>query len=175
MLKSKSQAAAPAPRRPLKRPLEAEGGPAQDEDDAPQQPAYVDRAAARRAVHPSYSHATAVAVAVARATASSPAPRALAATPAQGASTPLPATNVGHSLLLKHGWTPGQALGSGSTDGPGRVKPVEVTRSAGEGRRGLGMKSVATGPALGGGGDGDGEEKADWRDEGRAKRWAMLN
>jgi len=172
MLKPKSAAAAaPASQRPPKRGLDANGGPAED-DEEPQQPAYVDRAAARRAVHPSYSHASAVAVAAARAFVSSPAQRVTVA-PVQDASKPLPASNVGHSLLLKHGWTPGQALGVGA-DEPGRVEPVEVTRAAGEGKRGLGMKSVAPGPALGGA-EAAGEDKTSWRDEGLAKRWAMLN
>lgn len=172
MLQPKAQAADVASQRPLKRAIDAEGGPAEDEnEDSALQPAYVDRAAVRRAVHPSYSHATAVAVAAARAAAAS---ERVVVAPAQSAMKPLPASNVGHSLLLKHGWTPGQALGAGDA---GLVEPIEVTRSAAEGRRGLGMMLTQPPPlssvAPSGRWAGNGNDKGDYREEGRSRRFAV--
>lgn len=145
---------------------DAEGEDSQD-GDGPQarKLAYMDRAAARRAVHPSFP-----AVGGSSSGGRQPAAQAViaaAAVPAQDARMPIPTTNIGHTLLLKHGWAPGQALGRAED---GRVDPVEVKRAAGEGKRGLGMKSVAV-PASAVDG---GEEKASWRDEGREKRWREM-
>ncbi|KAJ7727291.1 hypothetical protein DFH07DRAFT_851884 [Mycena maculata] len=73
---------------------------------------------------------------------------------------PLPATNVGHRLLLVQGWTPGSSLGiSEGRDGDriGLTAPLEVASTTR--RAGLGMAKVTA--AMSG----------DWREDGRQKRW----
>ena len=64
-------------------------------------------------------------------------------------------------MLLKKGWTPGAALGLAGGAGGGRTEPLQVTRMAGEGRKGLGIKSVEV----------SGDIEGDWRDQGKSKRW----
>ena len=57
--------------------------------------------------------------------------------------TPLPTSNIGHRLLMKQGWTPGNALGllDPLDDRVGLVEPLEVKSS--QNRAGLGIKSSA--------------------------------
>lgn len=131
-------------KRPGKRPL--------DDVEPDNRQEYIDRSAARRAVHPSlppllnaHSHLPA----------SQPAAVTRPTVP-----QPIEKSNVGHALLMKHGWQPGQSLGLGE----GRLEPVESTRAAVEGKRGLGMKSVETAVKEGG-------VNPSWRDEGRERRW----
>jgi hypothetical protein len=72
--------------------------------------------------------------------------------------TPLPATNIGHRLLLSQGWTPGSSLGQ---DWEGRIwltAPIEVVSTAR--RAGLGMPSKSTTMT-----------SDDWREDGRQRRW----
>jgi len=64
-------------------------------------------------------------------------------------------------MLLKKGWTPGEALGLAGEAGGGRTEPLQVKRMAGEGRKGLGIKSVEV----------NSEVEGDWRDQGKSKRW----
>ncbi len=84
---------------------------------------------------------------------------------ASAPSTPLPATNIGHLLLLKQGWQPGTGLGVPETedgDVSGIVNPVEVVRN--QGRMGIGMPLSESTPT----------ESLDWKAEGKLKRWANL-
>ncbi|KAJ7494667.1 hypothetical protein B0H11DRAFT_2002921 [Mycena galericulata] len=71
---------------------------------------------------------------------------------------PLPATNIGHRLLLAQGWTPGSSLGQNwDGNGTGLTAPLEVAST--RQRAGLGMGKVATPPV------------GDWREDGRQRRW----
>ncbi|KAL7414647.1 hypothetical protein BDY24DRAFT_385926 [Mrakia frigida] len=123
---------------------------------------YQDRAALRREIYPdeplpppitSYSKKR------------KPNPTSLSAPPkpsaAQTSYSALPSTNVGHAMLLKKGWNPGSALGLAGEAGGGRTEPLQVKRLAGEGRKGLGVKSVEV----------NGEEEGEWRERGKSKRW----
>lgn len=64
-------------------------------------------------------------------------------------------------MLLKKGWNPGSALGLAGEAGGRRTEPLQVQRLAGEGRKGLGVKSVEV----------NGEEEGEWRERGKSKRW----
>ena len=130
---------------------------------------YVDRSARRRLLHPTRDTPPGIArptsagpssVGVAHPEPTSvswePPPQVVISEP----PTPLPASNIGHKLLLQQGWMPGTALGdfpvpatdrdaeSSSTSARiervGLTEPLEVKHQ--QGRAGLGMKSVA--PAL---------------------------
>ncbi|CEO95539.1 G-patch domain-containing protein [Plasmodiophora brassicae] len=57
----------------------------------------------------------------------------------QGLATPIPASNRGHQLLLRMGYTPGQGLGK---TGSGVQEPIAIDTSPGS-RSGLGLKRHA--------------------------------
>ncbi|KAG7451112.1 uncharacterized protein BT62DRAFT_990761 [Guyanagaster necrorhizus] len=63
--------------------------------------------------------------------------------PVSRPATPLPSTNVGHRLLLKQGWQPGESLGL--TVGEGVVEPLDAGAMSSIGRRGLGMPRPLSG------------------------------
>lgn len=121
---------------------------------------YVDRSAKRRALFPSSPLDTPGA----------PRPRNDSPSAASSGSTqipeaaappqPLPASNIGRQLLMKQGWQPGTALGSGE-NASGLVEPLEV--SATSNRSGLGMPEKAPTPSSG-----------DWRESEKHKRWADM-
>ena len=83
--------------------------------------------------------------------------------------TPLPTSNIGHRLLMKQGWTPGDALGVSDPldDRVGLVEPLEVKSS--ENRAGLGIKSSASvsAPDLS-------DSRMTWKERERMKRFATL-
>lgn len=83
--------------------------------------------------------------------------------------TPLPTSNIGHRLLMKQGWTPGDTLGvSDPPDGQvGLVEPLEVKSS--QNRAGLGIKPPAAvfTPDLSGAG-------TTWKEREKMKRFAAL-
>ncbi|KAG2107080.1 hypothetical protein BD769DRAFT_1502095 [Suillus cothurnatus] len=121
---------------------------------------YVDRSAKRRALFPSSPLDTPGA----------PRPKNDSPSAASSGSTqipeaaappqPLPVSNIGRQLLMKQGWQPGTALGSGE-NASGLVEPLEV--SATSNRSGLGMPEKAPTPSSG-----------DWRESGKHKRWADM-
>ncbi|KAI5982268.1 hypothetical protein EDD15DRAFT_2378035 [Pisolithus albus] len=77
---------------------------------------------------------------------------------------PLPESNIGRQLLLKQGWTPGQALGSSlDEDGSGLVVPLEVTPLPS--RAGLGMPDK-TGPPP--------PSFHRWREESKERWWESM-
>lgn len=80
---------------------------------------------------------------------------------------PLPENNIGRQLLLKQGWTPGQALGSSldedGKNGSGLVVPLEVTPLPS--RAGLGMPDK-TGPPP--------QSFHRWREESKERRWESM-
>ena len=83
--------------------------------------------------------------------------------------TPLPTSNIGHRLLMKQGWTPGNALGISDPldDRVGLVEPLEVKSS--QNRAGLGIKSSAavSEPDLSG-------SRMTWKEREKMKRFAAL-
>ena len=84
--------------------------------------------------------------------------------------TPLPTSNIGHRLLMKQGWIPGDALGVSDSldDRVGLVEPLEVKSS--QNRAGLGIKSVAAAvsvPDLSGAG-------MTWKEQEKMKRFAAI-
>ena len=83
--------------------------------------------------------------------------------------TPLPTTNIGHRLLMKQGWTPGNALGVSDPfdDRVGLVEPLEVKSS--QNRAGLGIKSSAavSAPDLS-------DSRMTWKEREKMKRFAAL-
>ena len=83
--------------------------------------------------------------------------------------TPLPTSNIGHRLLMKQGWTPGNALGVSDPldDRVGLVEPLEVKVS--QNRAGLGIKSSAavSEPDMSG-------SRMTWKEREKMKRYAAL-
>ena len=73
----------------------------------------------------------------------------LAARAAARDSAGLPESNLGHRLLVAHGWAPGEGLGK---EGEGRVAPVEAFLK--RDRRGVGGETVASLTLVGASGDG---------------------
>ena len=138
---------------------------------------YVDRSAKRRALHA--ASADAPGVDESRLYASVPqtalSSRSVSVTPSPPVSappTPLPASNVGHRLLMKQGWTPGSVLGAldaqdehveGSV---ALVEPLSVAPRVA--RAGLGADSA---PNLG---NSTGSSGLSWQDEGKYRRWSNL-
>ena len=123
-----------------------------------QSSSYVDRSAKRRALYPSSPVDTP----------GTPSPRSDSPSVASSGTTlvpenpsppqPLPESNIGRRLLMKQGWQPGTALGSG--DNPsGLVEPLETSVTSH--RAGLGMPEKTPTPSSG-----------DWRESGKQKRWA---
>ncbi|OAX41157.1 hypothetical protein K503DRAFT_736123 [Rhizopogon vinicolor AM-OR11-026] len=130
-----------------------------------QSSSYVDRSAKRRSLYPSSPLDSPGA----------PSPRSNSPSAASSSSTsapsptpenppkpqPLPESNIGRRLLMKQGWEPGTALGSGE-NASALIEPLEA--SAPSHRAGLGMPDTA--PTSFGG---------DWRESGKQKRWANLD
>jgi len=83
--------------------------------------------------------------------------------------TPLPTSNIGHRLLMKQGWTPGNALGVSDPldDRVGLVEPLEIKSS--QNRAGLGIKPAAVVSGL----DLSGAETS-WKEREKMKRFATL-
>ena len=83
--------------------------------------------------------------------------------------TPLPTSNIGHRLLMKQGWTPGNALGVSDSldDRVGLIEPLEVKSS--QNRAGLGIKSPAavSEPDLSG-------SRMTWKEREKMKRYASF-
>lgn len=125
-----------------------------------QSSSYVDRSAKRRALFPNSPLDTPGA----------PSPRSDSPSVASSGSTPipespappqpLPESNIGRQLLMKQGWQPGMALGSGE-NASGLIEPLEVNVTLH--RTGLGMLEKAPTPSSG-----------DWRESGKQRRWADM-
>ncbi|KAF8149862.1 hypothetical protein B0H34DRAFT_164905 [Crassisporium funariophilum] len=137
---------------------------------------YVDRAARRRSLHPSSRPDTpGISSSSFAPTATTDAPLQLAEQTAIASPVvsqppiPLPATNIGHQLLMKQGWTPGNALGTPSEDSEGRVglvEPLEVKST--QNRAGLGVKHVVvTAPESSSSG-------MNWKEREKMKRFQAL-
>jgi len=132
---------------------------------------YVDRAALRRFLRPP-SGPDAPGIRITSPIAPPPSSRnsspCVSATESQP-PMPLPTSNIGHRLLIKQGWTPGDALGVSDPldDRVGLVEPLEVKSS--QNRAGLGIKSVAaaSAPDLSGSG-------MTWMEREKMKRFAAL-
>jgi hypothetical protein len=111
--------------------------------DAVSSAAYVDRSARRRVLYP-LSHGDSPGVPtplIITSRSSSPAASAPSrrqrTPPSVSISEPLPTTNIGHQLLLKQGWQPGESLGLVPVPGS-LVEPLDlVTKRS---RVGLGMQ-----------------------------------
>ncbi|KAF8625547.1 hypothetical protein AX15_005314 [Amanita polypyramis BW_CC] len=145
-------------------------------DNSPQ---YVDRSARRRALHPS-SHSDSPGVQSApfhtqpSTRLSSPGPtlevqRPPPPEPVSQPATPLPSSNIGHRLLMKHGWTPGTALGAPDRDADknriGLVEPLEISPTAN--RAGLGSREVKAMHS-------HDSASGDWRERGLYQRWRSI-
>ncbi|KAG1733635.1 uncharacterized protein EDB91DRAFT_1148557 [Suillus paluster] len=143
----------------LKRTLLSRHGAAKSSASS-QSSSYVDRSAKRRAQFPSSPLDTPGA----------PSPRGDSPSVASSDSAaipeipappqPLPESNIGRQLLMKQGWQPGTALGSGES-ASGLVEPLEA--SATPHRAGLGMPEKAPTPSSG-----------SWRESGKQRRWADM-
>ena len=85
--------------------------------------------------------------------------------------TPLPTSNIGHRLLMKQGWTPGNALGVSDPldDRVGLVEPLEVKSRLN--RAGLGIKSSTAVPSEL---DLSGSRMMTWKEREKMKRYATL-
>ncbi|KAF8986581.1 hypothetical protein BDQ17DRAFT_1436184 [Cyathus striatus] len=138
-------------------------------------PQYFDRAARRRALisasHPDAPGVPILPMSTVSTTESrvlsgmelpSPVPPPVSQTPA-----PLSSANVGHRLLMKQGWLPGEPLGLGSNeDRTALVEPLNVTATVH--RAGLGVKkSSLTDPSEATYGD-------NWKERKRNKRFQQL-
>jgi hypothetical protein len=114
---------------------------------------YVDRSARRRALHPGSRTDTPGISADVPTQPTDAAPTEVSQPP-----TPLPASNVGHRLLMKQGWQPGTPLGGSSgEEGAGLVEPLVVSPSVS--RQGVGMTSKLA------------DTPSGWKESGRQKRW----
>ncbi|KAF5367400.1 hypothetical protein D9758_003777 [Tetrapyrgos nigripes] len=92
---------------------------------------YIDRSAVRRALNPSSLSLEAPGVAHHQVSLIAP------SEPKSHPEVPIPPSSVGHRLLMKQGWRPGQSLG---LHGEGRVEPVDTRASSSYERAGLGLK-----------------------------------
>jgi pSer/pThr/pTyr-binding forkhead associated (FHA) protein len=140
--------------------LAAKGHPPSPVASSPSDGSYIDRSARRRERMPSRRISTPPS-AVGASTPRSTAP--LQPLPPSTSVTPISSENIGHRLLRKQGWTPGSALGSTSVD-ESLVEPLQVASSSN--RAGLGVKRSAPDPVS--------NEGADWREEGKRRRWEDL-
>ncbi|KAG6878208.1 hypothetical protein C0993_010628 [Termitomyces sp. T159_Od127] len=85
--------------------------------------------------------------------------------PTSQPAVPLPASNIGHRLLMKQGWEPGTALGSplNSYEGQvGLVEPIEPMVSLNRGGLGIKRASTTSLPTL---------SDQDWKETGKRRRW----
>ncbi|KIJ67082.1 hypothetical protein HYDPIDRAFT_109087, partial [Hydnomerulius pinastri MD-312] len=138
-------------------------------------PAYIDRSARRRAMHPG-SQSDSPGVQSPRG--SSPGPAKSQHEPSHTPSSaviekprppgPLPEHNVGRRLLMKQGWTPGTSLGltmdkGGDNDASGLIEPIEANPTPH--RAGLGMpeKPVFAGMSF-----------QEWKKSGKERRWESV-
>ena len=144
---------------------------------------YLDRSAKRRALHPS-SRADTPGARVTPSATNSPRSGSVTPSPVPSSDTralpappppPISATNVGHKLLLRQGWTPGTALGGDATlpSGPDDmfdraadptaqvrlVEPLDLVANAG--RTGLGAVRAVQ----------ESTDGRDWREDGKRRRW----
>ena len=127
-------------------------------------PQYVDRSAKRRALHPDHSASASISAAAGTSSSStSTNTPPLPPPPAASKPTPISSTNVGHRLLMKHGWTPGSALGIASTETTGLTAPLDPPSTVG--RAGIGAP-VRTPTSMATAQDGN------WKAEGKHRRWA---
>ncbi|KAG6880123.1 hypothetical protein C0992_005830 [Termitomyces sp. T32_za158] len=133
---------------------------------------YVDRSARRRALMPATQPdapgvSTPPSSVSLEASTILPRSKSPSVEPTSQPAVPLPASNIGHRLLMKQGWEPGTALGSplNSYEGQvGLVEPLEPTVSLNRG--GLGLKRASTSttslPTL---------PDRDWKETGKRRRW----
>jgi G-patch domain/FHA domain len=127
------------------------------------QTGWVDRSARRRAFHPSLHEPTS-----SRTASPAPHPPPQQATTSevlpQNFVTPISATNIGHRMLEKQGWTPGTSLGQPSEgeESSHRVEPIAI--NANIGRSGLGSALIGTPDQNG----------TSWREYGKRKQWMRL-
>jgi hypothetical protein len=122
---------------------------------------YADRSAARR-VRQSSSHHDAPGVPLHRSDSSSgsTSPGPVSSASVEG-TTPIPATNIGHQLLLKQGWQPGTTLGVAEGIGDnsnGLVEPLDI--DVYRDRAGLGSTRDPSAPLT-----------TNWREVARQRRW----
>lgn len=132
---------------------------------------YVDRSARRRALMPATQPdapgVSAPPPSAVSLEAPTPPPRSKSPSvePTSQPAVPLPASNIGHRLLMKQGWEPGTALGSPLNIYEGQVglvEPIEPTVSLNRGGLGLKRASTTSLPTLLG---------QDWKETGKRRRW----
>ncbi|KAI0635678.1 hypothetical protein C8Q77DRAFT_1052185 [Trametes polyzona] len=160
----------PQPRNPkkalatLKRSLLSAAASTPSSAPGSSQLQYVDRSARRRALHPERPPVPTPNAERARQSAFIPAPPSPPSPPPVSTPPiPVPASNIGHRLLLKQGWRPGSTLGDPSNDSPGLLTPLEPASTVG--RAGLGASVRPPNSTLGG-------QNGNWRDVGKRRRWA---
>ncbi|KZT51995.1 hypothetical protein CALCODRAFT_502855 [Calocera cornea HHB12733] len=116
-------------------------------------PAYVDRSAKRRRLHPEP-----------RPSSGTSSPSAFPPTPPEPTSAPskpLAKSNIGHAMLQKQGWAPGMTLGTVGSNA--LSEPIVAVGTSG--RAGLGVKRRQEESM---------QEPTDWRDEARQRRFRTL-
>ncbi|KZT73159.1 hypothetical protein DAEQUDRAFT_704243 [Daedalea quercina L-15889] len=82
--------------------------------------------------------------------------------PVSAPPTPLPDSNIGHRLLMKQGWSPGESLGCAGSSDIALLEPLDV--KANQGKTGLGgasHSSATYSPPL----------DIDWKEAGKLRHW----
>ncbi|TFY58830.1 hypothetical protein EVJ58_g6164 [Rhodofomes roseus] len=127
----------------------------------PPQSQYTDRSALRRARHP---EAVPLVVPTPAHTQSAiaarvppPSPPVVSAPP-----TPLPESNIGHRLLMKQGWSPGESLGRAGSSDVALVEPLDVKGNTGKTGLGGARKDSRTSSLA-----------LDWKEAGKLQRWGV--
>lgn len=128
------------------------------------QPQYTDRSALRRARHPEAAPIvppspvrTDSVAAVVNTRSAGPLPTS---PPVSAPPAPLPDSNIGHRLLLKQGWSPGESLGCAGSSDIALVEPLDI--KANRGKAGLGGAAYDRPPP---------SPASDWKEAGKLRQW----
>lgn len=138
---------------------------------------YVDRSARRRALQPT-PHAASPGVQLPRVESPVPPrpgptarpppswePPPRPRTPTSAPPVPISMSSIGHKLLMKQGWEPGTALGTGGEEGD-RMALLEPLQTVALSKRaGLGSSSATPTSQL------SGDSNFDWKEDAQQRRW----
>ncbi|KAI0069580.1 hypothetical protein K474DRAFT_1632694 [Panus rudis PR-1116 ss-1] len=135
---------------------------------------YVDRSALRRVRHPEAPPVSLPRQVLPPVTLAS-APSSRYSTPStpepvSAPPTPVPSSNIGHRLLMKQGWQPGTALGTGEDPEKTATSLVEPLKVAGNTNRlGLGSSQPPASTLR------ESSAGLSWKEEAKRRRWAATN